>query len=67
MLSIASEQIMDFIGGIKYMDNGLGRRRPNQGKHKSVKTRVESGTRARESRPSVECDTRRGRKVDTTA
>lgn len=64
---------MDLMGSINHIENRPGERKPNPGKGKSVpkKTRDDAAddkhAPANANHPSTECDTRLGRKVDTTA
>jgi hypothetical protein len=64
---------MDLIGGVKYLENRLGERRPNQGKRKAAQKNAggdavgENHAPAPPDDSSTECDTQLGRKVDTTA
>ena len=73
MLSIAWDEIMDLIGGIKYMENKPSGRRPNYGKAKSVQNNGRNDVAKAENAPAVanhpstEGDMRLGQKVDTTA
>jgi len=64
---------MDLIGSIKYTENRLGGRKPNQGKGKSVQKNTrndavdEKNTQADANHSPTEYGTRLGRKIDTTA
>ena len=64
---------MDLIGSVKFMENRLGRRKPDHGKGKPAQKNVrndivdEKNAQTDASQPSPEYDTRLGRKVDTTA
>ncbi len=64
---------MDLIGGIKYMENRPGGRKPNHGKGKSVQKNTRNDVAGEKNAPAdashslTEGDTRLGRKVDTTA
>jgi hypothetical protein len=64
---------MDLISSIKYAENSLGGRNPNQGKGKSARkdTRndaaVDANAPAVADRLSADGDALLGRKVDTTA
>ncbi len=64
---------MNLVGGIKYMENGPGGRKPDHGKGKSVHQRPRNDVAAEKKAPvaanhcSTECDNRIGRKVDTSA
>ena len=64
---------MDLIGSVKYMENRLGGRNPNQGKGKSAQKNAphnaadDKNAQADPSRPLTEYDTRIGRKIDTIA
>jgi hypothetical protein len=73
MFQIAWEQIMDLISSIKYAENGLGGRRPNQDRGKFVRKEISNETLDDANVPAVdnpvsaESDVLLGRKVDTTA
>jgi len=64
---------MDLIGSIKFIENRLGGRKPNQGKGKSAQKNTsndavdEKNTQADASHSSTGYDPRLGLKVDTTA
>lgn len=72
MLSVASEKIVDLIGGIKPAENRLGGRNPGQGKGKSVPKNARSGgldekiDATTEDAASPDIHARLGMKVDTT-
>ena len=63
---------MDVIGGIKYMDNRLGGRRPDQGKDKSAAKAGRHPAAKGENKPgaggrtATEQDSPLGTKVDTS-
>ena len=73
MLSIAWDQIMESIGGIKNMENRLGGRKPDHGKRKPVQNHTrnefanESNARAAANQSPPDSGTQIGQKVDTTA
>lgn len=73
MFSITRDPIMDLISSVKYAENGLGGRNPNQGKGKSARKETRNDAAVNTDAPvaadrlSAERDTLRGRKVDTTA
>jgi hypothetical protein len=62
---------MDLIGSIKFIENGLGGRKSNQGERKFGKKsgNAEHGKndQADANHSLSEYDTRLGRKIDTTA
>lgn len=64
---------MDLIGGIKYMENRPGGRKPNHGKGKSVQKNTRDDAADEKNAPadanhsSTHRHTRLGQKVDTTA
>lgn len=64
---------MDLISSIKYSENRLGGRNPNQGKGKSERKEIRNDVAMDANAPvvadrlSAERDAMRGRKVDTTA
>lgn len=73
MFSIAWEQIMDLIGGIKYVGNTSGGRNPNHGKDKAARKEThndaadDTNASAVANQLSAERHALLGRKVDTTA
>jgi hypothetical protein len=73
MLLMAWEQIMDLIGGIKYVENRPGGRKPDHGRGKSAQKNSrndvvdEKHASADANHSSTDHDSRLGRKVDTTA
>ena len=64
---------MDLVGNIKFMENRLGRRKPDHGKGKPAQKNTcdnavsEKNDQADTHHSSTEYDTRLGRKLDTTA
>ncbi len=64
---------MDLIGSVKFIENRLGRRKPNHAKVKSAQKNTgndamdEKNIQTDANHSSTECDTRLGLKVDTTA
>ena len=64
---------MDLVGGIKSIENRLGRRKPDQGKGKPAQKNFHNDTvdeknkQADASHSSTDNESRLGRKVDTTA
>jgi hypothetical protein len=73
MFSMTWEQIMDLIGGIKYVENRPGGRSPNQGKDKTARKNTrndiseETNVPAIADQLSTEDHVLLGRKIDTTA
>jgi hypothetical protein len=73
MLPITWEQIMDLIGGIKYVENRPGGRKPDHGRGKSVQKNARNDVVEEKNAPAdanhslTDHDSRLGRKVDTTA
>jgi len=64
---------MDLIGSVKYIENRLGRRKPNHGDGKPARKNTHGGAggvsedRTGTQHSPAENGTRVGRKVDTTA